>query len=162
MQLEIKYGLYIGLLMFLWTVVEYLVGLHSTYIRYYQIITLLAFLIPIVGIPLGMLAKRRLVIDYKFPDRFRSGIVITVVFMLVCTMGVIAYFYLVNPDWNAKMAQQSAQNYKEMGFEQPGHAAAYAKEYFNEGTFMKQSLIGNLIVGTVVTMIASSVIKRKI
>ncbi|MFW5663056.1 MAG: DUF4199 domain-containing protein, partial [Bacteroidota bacterium] len=100
MKTELKFGVIIGLGMFIWVVLEYFLGFHTTNIAMHPIITNFAFLIPVLGYVFAMKEKR----DSEFTEGlpygqgFKSGMAITGIVIVISLAGQIVYHEIINPD----------------------------------------------------------------
>ena len=59
-RLELRYAMLITLLMLLWLALEFMVGLHDTYIQYHPYVTMFAILIPVVCSRMALKEKQEL------------------------------------------------------------------------------------------------------
>ena len=159
---ELRSAFYITALTFIWLMLEYLVGLHDKYIEYHSVVTMFAILIPVVFAYLGM--KRKRDVDYDglvtFGLMFRTGIIITIFTALMMIPLQFAFHYLINPAFFDNMIHHSVEH--AIANEQnPQKAFEDARAYFNIRSYVMQTVVGTLILGTILSVIYSFILSRK-
>ncbi len=79
LRVEFRYAILVSLLMLLWLSLEYVVGLHDSYIQFHPYVTMIALLIPIICIRLALVEKKDdLNGRITFKKALISGLIITV------------------------------------------------------------------------------------
>ena len=145
-KIEFRYAVLTSLVMLLWLIIEYAVGLQDTYISCYPYVSLLAFLIPVFTYRLGLIEK----IDQKFgklnfPQAFLSCFLMNVFVCLLYIPVHLVFLNVINPDFFSNMLQYTVKN---------GHqtleGAAY---YFNISTFITETVLTNFVTGTIISLI---------
>src|SRR5690554_556154 len=96
----IRYGLLFALAIFLWALVETMLGLHDRYIRYHEYLSYF-FAVPSVGIMyLGISAGERAPTQgMRFRKALLKGLRITAVVALLCPVVWLVFCLYVNPDF---------------------------------------------------------------
>ncbi len=101
MKTEIKYGLYTGIGVCMWTMVEHFLGFKSTTMQIGQFTRVFVILLPIVMIVLGIREKRN--IDFRgrleFVDGVKSGFLISVISGLITALFLVIYGSFINPEY---------------------------------------------------------------
>lgn len=147
---EIKLGLAISAASFLWILLEYFSGFHSTYIEYHATITLFGLLIPIVGM---IILYRKLKIKYRgftFVEGVRSGMVPSFVVAALAIIIQLIYHLIINPSFFDFMIQYS----KSKGF-------MMSDKYFNLPSYLIQSFAGSLFICGLTAIILSALKRRR-
>ncbi len=150
---EIKYGLIIGVLTVLWLLIEFITGLHDKYIDLFLIVTNFVFLIPIVGIYLGIRNKRKYTNNnfLSFWKCFTVGLIISVVYSLVAGFGQFLYHQFINPEYFELMIDKSFNN---------GIDREQAQRFFNTSNYVLSVTFSYLIGGIIISLVVSLLIKK--
>jgi hypothetical protein len=145
-RLELRYAMLITLLMLLWLALEFMVGLHDAYIQYHPYVTMFAILIPVVCSRMALREKQELHNGkLPFKSALRTGMLITAFSAALAVPSQLIFHYLINPDFFDNMIKYSVQHGKQ-NMEQ-------ATMYFNLTSYMVQSVIGTLVLGTIINFI---------
>lgn len=152
MKNKLKYSILIGILSFIWLLVEYLFGLHTPEnIRIFSTVTLFSYLIPILLIIKALrLEKKQLSGIIRFSESFKAGFLITLFSSVFVVFFQFVYHFVINPNYFQMMIDYS----KSMGINN-------AEDYFNLGSYLLQVFAGNFIIGILVSIITSTIIKKK-
>ncbi len=162
MKTEIKFGLIISFLGFLWICVEYAVGLQKEYIELHPMITWLALLIPVLGIVYGLKEKKVKVLGgiISYGQAVKTGFFIATVAALTSIPFQFIFHTLVNPDYFSFMISYAEERAISDG-RNVEEAVESAKAFFNLGSYIAQSFIGNILGGTFITLIAGAFLRKK-
>ena len=162
MKTELKYGLVIGLLMFLWLILEFVMGFHTDKIRYQPYVTNLAYLIPVIGIYQGIKSKRIMDLDgyITYAEGLKIGFIISIYVAIVAVITQFLFHTFINLDYFDKMIEYSTQMKADSGMTEE-EALTTAKAIFNLTSYLFQAFIFNLAIGSVVALIAATMLKRK-
>lgn len=162
MKTEIKFGLIISSLGFLWICGEYAVGLQKEYIELHPMITWLALIIPVLGIVFGLKEKKVKDLNgiMSYGQAVKTGFFIAVVAALISIPLQFIFHKIINPNYFTFMifyaeerAMSDGRNVEE--------AVESAKAYFNIGSYIVQSFIGNILGGVFITLIAGAFLRKK-
>ncbi len=145
-KIEFRYAVLTSLLMLLWLIVEYVVGLQDTFIAFYPYVSLLSFLIPFFTYRLALIEK----IEQKFGklsfmQAFLSCFLMTVFVSLLSIPVQLAFLKLINPDFLSSMILYASKSGK-----QTMESAAY---YLNVSTFTSESVLADFVTGTIISLI---------
>jgi hypothetical protein len=163
---EIRSGIALGLSLFFWLLLEFFLGFHSKYIDYLPFITWLFVVIPAVGINWALKAKR----DRYYLGQIgifqalKTGLIITLVMAIVSALMQFLYVIIVNPMFYDTMTAHAR------GFITGLDIAAEDKETMlakslKENTItygMLKTFFTMLIIGTLMSVFASVLIKRNV
>ncbi len=142
------------LLTLLWLAVEFMVGLHEEpLIKYHPYITLLAFIIPVVVTRMAIQEKTES-LDGKitFKQAFAAGFLVAFFAAVLAIPTQFIFHKLVNPDFFSSMIDYSMKRAEEIKID-PGKARQEAEMYFNLTSYIVQSGLATLVVGTIVAAI---------
>lgn len=153
-NIELKFGGVIGLLTILWLLGEYSTGLHHKYHDLFLLITNFVFIIPIVGIYLGISSKRKNYYDQQltFGQGVLTGIIISIIYALIAGIGQYLYHTVINPAHFDLMIEKSREH---------GVSAEEAAQYFNTNNYTMNVVISYFAVGLLASLIHSAILKRK-
>lgn len=146
----IRYGLFFGLAMFLWTVAETLLGLHGRYIRYHEYLSYF-FAVPSVGIMYwgvraGGKTKQG---GVSFRSAFMEGLAITGVVTLLCPVVWYVFCTAVNPVFLDNMALHAIEK---------GMAAPLALQWYALPAFLFVSAFSTAVIGCVISLVIAVII----
>ena len=100
MSTQIKrWGIATGVLSVIWLIGEYIIGLHGPLVKYHPLISMFAYIIPIVCLPLGMKSVRNLELNgyANYTQLVRIGVFISAVSLIVAIVGQLLYNGIINP-----------------------------------------------------------------
>lgn len=104
MRIEIRYALIMGLIAFLWTVGEYIIGLHTVHIDLHPYLSNLFIPVPIYFTYKTIAEKKKEkggIISYKFASL--SGFLMAVIGAPLALLGHIIYVQFINPMFYSDM-----------------------------------------------------------
>lgn len=147
LRIELRYAMLISLLMLLWLAVEFLVGLHDTYIAYHPYFTLLALIIPVVCSRMAVTDKtEELNGRINFKQAFTTGTIVAVLAALFSVPVQLVFHFLINPDFFTGMIDHAIRH-AELNNLDVSKATADATAYFNLQSYLLMSFIGTLVFG---------------
>lgn len=99
MKGEIRAGVIISFVVFLWLLLEYYLGFHTRYIDYYPFFTWLYIIVPVIGIYVTVRWKRNRVLNglISFSEALTSGLVVTAVTTILVPIFTLLYVTIINP-----------------------------------------------------------------
>ncbi len=153
LKIEIRYAVLISLLMLLWLSLEFMVGLHDTYIQYHPYVTMFALIIPIVCSRMALKDKLEQFngkLDFK--QAFKTGVIIAALAAVFAIPVQFVFHYLVNPDFFDNMISYSVTRAMATGTDVT-KAKAEATSYFNFTSYLLMSVFGTLIFGSVIAAV---------
>ena len=159
---ELRFAFYIAALSFVWLMLEFAVGLHDTLIEYHAVVTLLSVLIPAVFIYIGMRRKNDVFYDSSasWTQLFKTGMLITIFSAAMIIPMQAAFHYFINPNFfNAMIAH--AIDRAVANNQDTNKARMEAEAYFNFKSYLLQSGLGMMLIGSLLTVIYSFVLRRK-
>ncbi|WP_300487009.1 DUF4199 domain-containing protein [Flavobacterium sp.] len=155
-KIEIKWAFIFITMSLLWMVLEKLCGLHSTHIDKQQYLTLL-FIIPAVWIYFLALKDKKIhyykgVMSYK--QGFISGLIVTLIVALFSPLTQWIISCVITPEYFPNVIEYSLKT----GYHKTREAA---EAYFSLENYIKQSVIGALMMGIVTTAIVAFFVRSK-
>ena len=155
MKTEIKWGLIISTMIFLWVLMEFLLGFHTTRIELHPIITWFSLCIPIIGLIVALKEKREKDLGgtMSYIQALKSGFLISLVCGIMNIVWQGIYWTLVNPGYGETLVQHAREKLGE-------EAAKDAEQYANMNSYMVQSFVGALIGGLIISAIVGIFVKR--
>lgn len=161
-RIELRFAFYIAALTFIWLMLEFLVGLQDRYIEYHPVVSMFAAVIPILFKYLGMRRKRD--VDYDgtatWLQLFRTGMLITLFAAVLMIPLQYAFHNLINPRFFDNMIHHAVEHAL-ANDQNPEKAREDAEATFNLKSYLTQSVIGVLVMGTVLSVLYSFLLRRK-
>lgn len=162
-KIALKYGLLIVVFLFLWLTLEYMVGLHSEYVRFHPIATLLSLVIPLLFLYYGMREAQksyRGVEEFTYGKAFLTGIFITLVVTILSPLGQWLFHSVLAPDFLDSMqpnveAQKLSQDVDTEVARREAGESTYLSAY------LMQSALGYLIAGVIMSAILAIFVRDK-
>ncbi len=154
-RLEFRYATLMSLLMLLWLSIEFLVGLHDTYIQYHPYITMFSLIIPVVCSRMVLRDKLEdLNGKMDFKQAFKTGIIVVGFAAFLSVPVQLAFHFLINPDFFDNMRAYSINRAASLGLDAV-KAKADAISYFNLTSYILLSFFGTLIFGSAIAAMAA-------
>ncbi len=150
---EIKFAIYFFIVTLIWMAGERLVGLHSTHIDKHMYYTNL-YAIPAVLVYVFALREKRKTFNgmMSYGQAFKSGIILTIFIAILSPLGQYITSTYITPHFFENAINYAVTNNKSTQQE--------AVDYFNLNNYLKQSIIGALVMGVVTTAIVSAFVRR--
>ncbi|HET6244590.1 MAG: DUF4199 domain-containing protein [Bacteroidetes bacterium] len=166
MKTEIKYGLITGVLGAAWLYIEYVIGLHDTYIDYHPKVTMFALFIPVVTIVLAIREKRNKSQEgmITFWQGVLTGFGVSLIAAIINVGAQWLYLTVINPEWTSFMVEMTRIKASEKLADpiQIENQVKEAEQYFTKGNYLQQSFYAPFILGIVISLIASGILRKKI
>ena len=165
MNSEIRSGIAISVAGFLWLLLEFSLGLHSTRIDYQPFFTWMSIIIPIIGLYWAAKAKRDRFYKGKinFIQSAKTGIIVTAVSSIISPLLAWLYVSVINPFYFSTMISHRKQMIEELNLsslEEKSIKINEAFQYFNTSNYIIQSFLAVLIIGLVLSLIIAALIKK--
>lgn len=165
MNSEIRSGIAISVAGFLWLLLEFYLGLHSTRIDYRPLFTWMAIIIPIIGIYWVVKVKRDKFYKGKitFFQSAKTGLIVSGVASIMSTLLGWFYVSVVNPFYFSSMITHEKQMIEGLNLSSIEENTIKINEvyqYFNLSNYIKQTFLTVLIVGLVLSLIIAALIKK--
>ncbi len=161
---EIRTGILLSVGLFLWLLLEFFLGFHTTRIDYHPFITWLSIVIPIVGIYWSMKVKRDREYAGKisFVQALKSGFVVTAIMSLLGPIMVFVYVSAINPLFFSTMLAHSKVMIEGLNISviDKEKMIEESTRNFSTSSYVIQSFIGSLIMGTVLSLLTAALMKR--
>lgn len=154
MMNAIRYGVLFASAIFLWAVVEWLIGLHGPYIRYHEYLSYF-FAVPAVGImycgiTYGENGQNNRV---GFRRAFKKGLGITSVVVLLCPLVWYTLCTFVSPDFLSNMARHA--------IETETMPAPLATKRFSLANHLLVSSLSTAVIGVVISLVIAVIVARR-
>jgi hypothetical protein len=152
---EIKWGVIFSIMGLLWLTLEYLVGLHDKLIAWHPILTNLVAIPSVIIMVLAILEKRR-VLGGKitFGQAFLCGLGVSIVVALLSPLTQFIFHRLINPGY--------FDNAIRYGVSQGKATLEQAQGLFNLESYMIQSVLAAIIIGTITSLVIAAMIKKEV
>ena len=161
---EIRTGILLSVGLFLWLMLEFFLGFHTTRIDYHPFITWLSIVIPIAGIYWSMKVKRDREYAGKisFVQALKSGFVVTAIMSLLGPIMVFVYVSVINPLFFSTMLAHSKVMIEGLNISvvDKEKMIEESTRNFSTSSYLIQSFIGSLIMGTVLSLLTAALMKR--
>lgn len=163
---EIKSGIALGIVYFLWLLMENFLGFHSNRLDYLPFIFWLYSVIPAVGINWAMKAKRDRYYHGKinFFQALKTGLSISLFMALVSSLMKFIYVFLVNPlYYDTRIAHDRAM-IEDLEIATPDKENMISK-IMTENTLgysMMETAVFILFIGVLISFTAATLIKKDI
>ena len=117
MKLILRYALYITIGVVIWTLVEFLLGLHNEHIQTGKVTGVFSFIIPITLLYLGIKAKRDRELNgsLSFMEGLKTGSGISLVTAIFMASFFLFYLKVLNPAAVDALIAAESQIYLEKG-----------------------------------------------
>lgn len=155
-KIEIKWAIIFSLVGLLWMVLEKASGLHGKYIDYHPYLTNL-FAIPAIIIMVMALKNKKKSYyagQMSYKQGLISGIIISSLIAILSPLTQWITSYVITPEYFSNAIKRSV----ELGYYK---TIADSKAYFNYPHYVKQGIIGALLMGVGTTAIVMLFIKTK-
>lgn len=152
--IEIKWGITFFAAILLWAVLEKLTGLHSTYIDKHMFFTNLFALVAILIYVLALIEKRKRFYNNSMTwlQGFVSGLTIAVIVAILSPLGQVLTHSYLSPDYFPNVIAYSV-NSGEL-------TQAEAEAYFSLRNYIKMSIVGAIVMGSITSAIVAIFTRR--
>jgi hypothetical protein len=151
---EFKWGVIFAVMGLIWVTLEYLVGLHGRFIAWHPILTNLIAVPSVIIMVLAILEKRRVLGGtISFKQAFLCGLGVSVVVAMLSPLTQFIFHTLINPGF--------FENAIRYGVEQGKTTLAEAQAFFNLQSYMLQSVLAALIMGSITSLVIAAMIKKE-
>jgi hypothetical protein len=155
-KIETKWAIIFSVAGLLWMLLEKLSGLHDKYIDYHQYLTNL-YAIPAIWIMvLALVDKKKNFYDGKmsYKQGLITGIILSVIIAALSPLTQWVTSYVISPEYFPNVINRSV----ELGYYK---TIEEAQANFNFANYVKQGLIGALMMGIVTTAVAMIFVRTK-
>ncbi len=153
---ELKWGFIFMASMLGWMILERLVGLHGTHIAKHPTYTNLFALVATAVYVFALRDKRNNDLNGKmsWKDGFLSGVIISVLVMLLSPLGQLIIHNIISPEYFSTVIKYSVEHGLQTQLE--------AESYFNLKNYIIQSTMMAPIMGIVTSAIVAFFLKTEI
>ena len=165
MRLEINSGLAISIACFLWQLLEFKLGFHTSRIDYFPFITWLVLIIPITGYYWAIRLKRDKFYEGKinFLQALVTGVKITAVCMVILPLFSWLYIAVINPLYLTAMYNHHLELIESLNLSNLMEKEALKKDAikeFSTAGYLVQRFLVSLIAGGILSLIIAGVIQK--
>lgn len=152
-KIELKWGVIFALMQLLWITLEFAVGLHDKYISWHPILTNFVAIPSIIIMVLAILEKRKESAGrITLGKAFLCGLGVSIVVAILSPITQVIFHSLINPGYFVSLINYAVES---------GNATLeQARSSFNLTSYIIQSVIGALVIGTITSLIIAAVIKK--
>ncbi|WP_257669491.1 DUF4199 domain-containing protein [Parapedobacter tibetensis] len=154
MKIAIYYGILFAFAIFIWAVIESLVGLHDRYIQYHEYLSYF-FAVPSVAIMFWGIRSSRNQSDSRtgFRKAFMAGLGITLVVTMLCPLVWYVFCVFVNPTFLNNMMHYAVET--------KGMDAQIAALRFSLSNHILVSTISTSVIGVVIAFVIAIIVARR-
>ena len=153
-KIELKFGIIYALATLVWITLEYLLGLHSTFIALHPYASFLFLFVAITVIYQGIKARKQTTTEeLSYLRLVLSGVYITIVAVLLSPLTNYVFHGFINPDFFNAMINLSV--------DQMRMTEDMAREHFNLKRYTQLNIVFGLISGVVISLFTAAVVQRK-
>lgn len=155
-KIETKWAIIFSIAGLLWMLLEKLSGLHDKHIDYHQYLTNL-YAIPAIWIMvLALIDKKKNFYESKmsYKQGLITGIILSVIIAALSPLTQWVTSYVISPEYFPNVIKRSV----EIGYYK---TIEEAQANFNFANYVKQGLIGALMMGIITTAVAMIFIRTK-
>ena len=161
---EIQTGILLSVGLFLWLLLEFFLGFHTTRIDYHPFITWLFVFIPIAGIYWSMKVKRdnEYAGKISFVHALKTGFIVTATMSILSPIMVLVYVSIINPLFFSTMLAHSKVMIEGLNISvvDKEKMIEESTRNFSTSSYVIQSFIGSLIMGAVLSILTAALMKR--
>ncbi len=152
MKTELKYALIFIAMQLVWLIIEVLSGLQTIYKDLHPIVSNFIFIPSVAIMAMGIRAKKKdLGGKILFREAFLAGVLMSFIIAMLSPLVILIFDKFINPNFFTDF-QNYAVEKGMLNIEQ-------AKDYFNLKSYMLQSALGAMVMGTVTSAIVAAVIR---
>lgn len=155
-----KYGAISAASGFLWTCLEFAVGLHDKYVDLHPYLTNLFFPIAIAITIFSLKEIKRLNGSLNVMLAFKLGLIVGLVSLPLSLLSFYVFIEYVNPNMFTSFIQHSIDYYTKAG-KSVEEATKLASDYFNKEAYFSQIAIGGVVGPTIISVIAGFFMRTK-
>ncbi|WP_322406454.1 DUF4199 domain-containing protein [Idiomarina sp. PL1-037] len=150
---EIKWGIIFIVVSMLWVLIARLVGLHDNYIAYHSTYSNFFALIAIAIFVLALREKREKDLNgsMTWMQGFISGLIVAIVVAILTPVSQWITHVIISPNY--------FENISNFAVSEGGMDAEQAEIYFTLGSYIIQSMLFALVIGTITAALVAVFIK---
>lgn len=156
MKQSVKFGIYTGLVSFVWFIAAYLLGIHNNSIwgRYVELVP---FLFLIIGVTLSMrqtkAKEKNGLIDYR--NSVKAGVITSSITAVVLAVLLYLYYSFINTEFVDYMVAETERYWKEKG-----QTEEFLREVCSPHKEAYKALMSNLVFGMFFSLIIAFFIRN--
>lgn len=151
---ELKWGVIFSVMGLLWLALEYAVGLHGRFIGWQPILTNLVAIPSVIIMVMAILDKRQVLGGaITFTQAFLCGLGVSLIVAVLSPLTQFIFHRLINPGY--------FENAIRYGVEHGQTTLEKAQAYFNLPSYMLQSVLAAIIMGSITSLVIAAMIKKE-
>lgn len=156
MKLELKWGLIIGVVNFVWLVGTYYLGMHTRGIAMIQLVTLVSVVVSLFGYVVALRSLIQREPETTYLEGLKSGILVAGVVAICAVLSQLIYHTLVFPGFTDYMVEQTRLFYeaREVPQDVLETLLESARESFGMKSYLIQAGGGAFILGCLFSAVA--------
>lgn len=156
---EIKYGLFMGLGVSLWVILEFLLGFHTTRMEIGRWSGYFSVIIPILCLYFGIQETKA----ETYWQKVKAGVVMVSIAAVIIALFFVIYNLFINPGWIEQGVVLETQRLAESGVTEEEILAAEQtmRWMFSIEMQVVGAFLGTLIEGCILTLLIAALVKRK-
>ena len=162
---EIQTGILLSVGLFLWLLLEFFLGFHTTRIDYYPFFFWLIFTIPFLGIYWSMKSKRDKEYAGKisFIQALKTGLIVTSTICILSPIVVLLYVSIINPLFLSTMLAHSKVMIEDYNISVVDKEKMIKEttQFFSTFSYIKLTFLVSIISGTVLSILTAALMKRE-
>ena len=160
-KIALKYGVYIVLFSFIWLCLEYWAGLHTDYVDYHPLATLLSLVVPLILLYYAMREAKSIEDDeFTYGDAFKVGLYVTLVVAVLNPLFQWLFQQVVFPDYLETMQANAEALELAQGIDVEVAQRVAAEEY-ELNSFLLRAFLGALVAGIVMSALLAIYVRDK-
>lgn len=160
-KIALKYGILIVLFTFIWICLEYWIGIHTDYIDYHPLATLLSLVVPLILLYYAMReAKRYDAGEFSYGDAFKVGLYVTLVVAVLNPLGQWLFQQMVFPGYLEAMQAHTEARQLAQGIDVEVARQVSTEEYALD-SFLLRAVLGSLAAGLIMSAILAIFVRDK-
>lgn len=162
---EIRAGIVLGVSIFLWLLLEFFLGFHTTRIDYHPFFLWLIFTLPFLGIYWTMRSTRnnKYAGEISFIQALKSGLMVTLVMSILSPIMVLLYVNVMNPLFLSTMLAHSKQMIEELNISVVDKEKMIEEttQFYSTLSYIKLTFLVGLISGIILSLLTATLMRRK-
>lgn len=159
--LEIKYAAIASGFIFLWLLLEYILGAHGQNLRYYPYFVAGSLAVPAAGILMPIWRRKMYSMEgLRFEQAFKSGLLVTAVLTVTLPLIYFVFFKFIAPDLFENIRQFAHTHAHRFGL-RPNVAMSRAEQLFNLRNYILAGFFGTMIYGSLIAGLGGYLFRTK-
>lgn len=160
-MLEIKYAIMASGFIFLWLILELVLGAHSTNMQYYPFFVLGSLFVPAAGILMPIWRRKMYSMQgLRFEEAFKSGLIVTGILTIMLPVIYFIFFNFIGPDLFENIRSFAYSRAHRFGL-RPNVAMSRAEQLFNLRNYLLAGFFGMMVYGSLIAGLGGYLFRTK-